>query len=233
MTVQESLGRNLTHGLQDALGRAIVSGKFADQPFPSEAELIKEHGVSRSVTREAIKMLTAKGLVGARPKQGTFVLPQESWSLFDPDVLRWLLDRKLSYNLLREFNELRIGFEPQAAALAAQRSTSEQQAAIRAGLQRMQEAEKGEDDALDADIAFHVAILRASNNPFFIQFRDLVATALRTSIKFTNRVAGRTASIAEHAAVAESIEAGDPDAASVAMRKLIGNVLTLFEPEEG
>lgn len=231
--MQESLGRNLTHGLQDVLGRAIVAGKFSDRPFPSEAELTKEHGVSRSVTREAIKMLTAKGLVGARPKQGTFVLPQESWSLFDPDVLRWLLDRRLSFDLLRHFNELRIGVEPQAAALAAIRSTPEQQAAIGEGLQRMKAAEGGDEDALDADIAFHVAVLRASDNPFFIQFRDLVATALRTSIRFTNRLAGRPANIAEHAAVLDAIKAGEPDEASAAMRKLIGNVLALFENQEG
>lgn len=82
----QEFGRNLTYGLQNALGRAIVSGDYADRPFPSEADLTKEHGVSRSVTREAVKMLAAKGLVGARPKQGTFVLPEESWSLFDPDV---------------------------------------------------------------------------------------------------------------------------------------------------
>lgn len=230
--VQESLGRNLTHGLLDALGRAIVAGKFVDKSFPSEADLIKEHGVSRSVTREAIKMLTAKGLVGARPKQGTFVLPQESWSLFDPDVLRWLLDRKLSYDLLRHFNELRIAVEPQAAFLAALRATPDHRAAISAGLDRMTAADRGEDETLDADIAFHVAILRASDNPFFIQFRELVSTALRTSIRFTNRLAGRPASLAEHAAVYDAIEARDPEAASAAMRKLIGNVLTLFEEQE-
>ncbi len=231
--MQESLGRNLTHGLLDVLGRAIVAGKFNERPFPSEAELIKEHGVSRSVTREAIKMLTAKGLVGARPKQGTFVLPQESWSLFDPDVLRWLLDRKLSYDLLRHFNELRIGFEPQAAALAAIRSTPEQLATISEALQAMKAAEDGDGDALEADIAFHVAVLRASDNPFFVQFRDLVATALRTSIRFTNRIAGRPASIGEHAAVLKAIEAGDPDKASAAMGALIGNVLALFEHQKG
>src|SRR6478609_3343053 len=142
------LGRNLTHGLLEVLGRSIVVGDYQVRSFPNEAELAKQYGVSRSVTREAVKMLTAKGLLGARPKQGTFVQPDENWNLLDTDVLRWLLDRKLSIGLLRQFNELRIAVEPQAAALAADRAAPAQVAAIAAGLARMREAERGLDDAL-------------------------------------------------------------------------------------
>ena len=93
----------------------------------------------------------------------------------------------------------------------------------------MRAAEQGRDETLDADIAFHVAVLRASENPFYIQFRDVVATALRTSIRFTNRIAGRSASIADHAAVYEAIVAGDADRARLAMAKLIDDVLVLIE----
>lgn len=227
--VRGLLGRNLTYGLLEVLGRAIVVGDYQDRAFPTEAELAKHHGVSRSVTREAVKMLTAKGLLGARPKQGTFVQPNENWNLFDTDVLRWLLDRKLSIGLLRQFNELRVAVEPQAAALAASRAAPAQVAAIAAGLARMREAERGLDDALDADIAFHVAVLRASGNPFYTQFRDVVATALRTSIRFTNRISGRTASIADHAAVHDAISRGDAEAAHQAMRYVINDVLSLIQ----
>ncbi|MBM6577039.1 FadR family transcriptional regulator [Microvirga sp. SRT01] len=229
LQVRGQLGRNLTFGLLEVLGRSIVVGEYRGRAFPTEAELVKLHGVSRSVTREAVKMLGAKGLLGARPKQGTFVQPDEQWNLFDTDVLRWLLERKSSIVLLRRFNELRIGVEPQAAWLAAQRATADQRAAIAAGLVRMHDAEMGDDDTLDADIAFHVAILRASNNPFFVQFREVVSTALRTSIRFTNRISGRSASIADHAAVADAIQAGDAAAARAAMAKLIDDVLQLIE----
>ncbi|KQN92822.1 GntR family transcriptional regulator [Sphingomonas sp. Leaf231] len=228
--MQQTFGRNLTYGLHETLGRAIVVGDYVDRSFPNEADIVREHGVSRSVTREAVKMLAAKGLLGARPKQGTFVRPQEAWNLLDPDVLRWLLEREASIDLLRHFNELRVGVEPEAAALAARCASTEQQAAISAGLVRMVAAERGEDDTLDADIAFHVAVLRASNNPFFAQFRDMVSTALRTSIRFTNRIAGRSANIAEHTAVRDAILAGDAAAAHAAMRALIVNVLTLIDP---
>lgn len=223
------LGRNLTFGLLDAVGRAVVVGEYEDRPFPTEAELGQRYGVSRAVTREALKMLAAKGLLGARPKQGTFINPQDQWSLFDTDVLRWLLDRKFSVGLLQQFNELRIGVEPQAAALAAKRARPVQVAAIAAGLQRMRDAENGQDDALEADIEFHVAIMRASGNPFYIQFRDIVTTALRSSIRFTNNIAGHTASIADHAAVHAAIARGDEAAAFSAMRKLIDDVLDLIE----
>lgn len=227
-----ALGRNLTYGLLDTLGRAIVTGQFETTPFPTEAELAKRHQVSRSVTREAVKMLTAKGLLSARPRQGTVVQPTAAWNLFDTDVLRWLLERKFSVELLRQFSQLRIAIEPEAAALAARFADADERASIDAGLARMRAAERGGDDPLDADIAFHVAILHASRNPFYAQFRDLVSTALRTSIRFTNRIKGRTASIADHAAVRDAIVAGDCDRARTAMRHLIAEVVDLIDVDD-
>lgn len=226
------LGRNLTYGLLDRLGRAIVTGKFDQTAFPTEADLAKENGVSRSVTREAVKMLTAKGLLSARPRQGTVVQPTTSWNLFDTDVLRWLLEREFSVDLLKNFNQLRIAIEPEAAALAARFARPEDLKRITSGLERMEAAERNLDDTLEADIAFHVAILRASRNPFYAQFRDVVGTALRTSIRFTNRIKGRSANVADHAAVRDAIRAGDAERARVAMRNLIGDVLALIDEAE-
>lgn len=222
------LGRNLTYGLLNTIGRAIVTGQFENAVFPTEADLARQHGVSRSVTREAVKMLTAKGLLSARPRQGTTVQPTSSWNLFDTDVLRWMLERQLSVDLLRQFNELRVSVEPEAAALAARVADEEDLRRIDGGLERMQAAERGLDDPLEADIAFHVAVLRASKNPFYIQLRDVVGTALRTSIRFTNHIKGRTADVAEHAKVRDAIAARDPQAARAAMRTIIGDVLGLI-----
>lgn len=231
MTVRSSPRRNLTRDLLDTVGRTIVIGGYAGG-FPTEAELSGRHGVSRSVTREAMKMLAAKGLVSARPRRGTVIEPAASWNLFDPDVLRWLLERQFSVALLRQFNELRIAIEPEAAALAARFGGDADLAQIAAGLARMAAAEAGRDDTLDADIAFHVAILAASQNPFYVQFRDVVATALRTSIRYTNGIVGRSASLADHAAVERAIAARDPAAAHAAMRHLIGDVLALIDSTE-
>lgn len=230
--VRTQLGRNLTYGMLDSLGRAIVTGQFEERSFPTEGELSRQHGVSRSVTREAVKMLTAKGLLSARPRQGTVVQAKSSWNLFDTDVLRWLLERKFSIELLQHFNELRIAIEPEAAALAAKFADDADLATIRDGLERMASAERDRDDPLEADIDFHVAILRASGNPFYAQFRDVVNTALRTSIRFTNRLTGHSASVGDHAAVFDAILARDPDGARVAMRKIIDDVLRLIAHAE-
>lgn len=225
--------RNLTYGMLDALGRAIVTGHYRDCPFPTEADLARQHGVSRSVTREAVKMLTAKGLLTARPRKGTSIQPQRCWNLFDTDVLRWLLERKFSLDLLRQFTELRAAIEPAAAAIAAAAADAAGIAAIEAGYARMVAAEAGEDDPLDADIAFHIAILEASANPFYAQFRDVVSTALQTSIRFTNRFKGRTASLPQHHAVLAGIKGRDGEAASEAMLALIVDVMSLIAEAEG
>ncbi|WP_439546059.1 FadR/GntR family transcriptional regulator [Sandarakinorhabdus sp.] len=221
-------GRNLTYGLLDTLGKAIVTGRYDEVPFPTEAELARQYAISRSVTREAVKMLTAKGLLTARPRKGTSVQPAANWNLFDPDVLRWLLDRKFSLDLLRQFSELRIAIEPAAAALAAGAASAERIAAIQAGYDRMAAAEQGKDDPLESDVAFHIAVLRASENPFYAQFQDVVTTALRTSIRFTNCFKGRTASLPQHHAVLAAIAARKPDAARAAMAELIADVVTLI-----
>jgi DNA-binding FadR family transcriptional regulator len=220
--------RNLTFGMLDALGRSIVTGAYDGHRFPTEAELASEHSVSRSVTREAVKMLTAKGLLTARPRKGTTVQPSSSWNLFDTDVLRWLLERKFSLELLSQFSELRIAIEPAAAALAAKAGDAAAVEAIRQGYRGMEAAEAGDGDPLEADIAFHIAVLNASANPFYMQFRDVVATALHTSIRFTNRFQGRTASLPVHHAVLAAIERGDADGARDAMAVIIADVMELI-----
>ena len=227
--LRTSLGRNLTHGMVDVLGRAIVTGSFDNKRFPTEAELTTQHGVSRSVTREAVKMLTAKGLLSARPRQGTVIEPANLWNLFDTDVLGWLLERKFSLELLRQFNELRLAIEPMAASLTARNAEAAQRVNIRDGFNRMVAAEAGNDDHLEADIAFHVAILRATGNQFFAQFEELVSTALRSSIKFTNRIKGRSADIKAHGAVLEAIEHRDGKAAYTEMNGIITDVLHLID----
>jgi DNA-binding FadR family transcriptional regulator len=222
--------QNLTFSVANQIGIAIITGVYsADNPIPIEAQLCREYGVSRPVLREAVKMLTAKGLLGAKPRQGTWVQSEDRWNLLDPDVLGWLLERRFSRALLIEFTELRLAVEPGAATLAASVAGPEQKAAITAAIQRMQAAERGNEDPLESDIAFHVAVLRASRNRFYAQLTGFTATALRFSIRMTNRYKGvRLASVAEHRRVAEAIIAGKPDAAGEAMRRLIREALELI-----
>lgn len=229
--IRHKSGRSLTHQVMHELGQSIAVGDYGPcNPFPIEAELCRRMGVSRSVLREAVKMLTAKGMLGSRPRQGTFVEPERLWNLLDPDVLGWLLERKFSRELLLQFMEVRLAIEPMAARLAARSRDAEACAAIEHALKRMQAAELGGDDPLASDIAFHVAILQASGNPFYARLRDLIVAALRTSIRLTNKAKGvRLASIADHAGVYEAIMSGDEDRADNAMRALITEAMALAQ----
>jgi len=222
-------GTNLTYSMVEALGQSIVSGEYsADKRFPTEAELSQIYGASHSITREAVKMLTAKGLLRARPRQGTAVEPESQWNLFDPDVLRWHLERKFSMKLLRHFTEMRLAVEPNAAALAAKNATAEEVADIRLGIDRMKQAEHGADDAVAADVAFHVAILKATGNPFYRHLDEMVNTALRISIRFTNMIKGHEANIGAHEAVLDAIAARDETRAFDLMRTIIQDVIDLI-----
>jgi DNA-binding FadR family transcriptional regulator len=222
-------GTNLTYSLVETLGQSIVSGEFsAEKRFPTEAELSQIYRASHSITREAVKMLTAKGLLRARPRQGTAVEPESQWNLFDPDVLRWHLDRKFSVKLLLHFTEMRLGVEPTAAALAAKNATLEEIAEIRFGIDRMKLAEIGADDGVAADVAFHVAILKATGNPFYRHLDEMINTALRISIRFTNMIKGHEANIGAHEDVLNAIVDGNADLAFSLMQTIIRDVIDLI-----
>ena len=223
-------GHNLTYSIVQELGASIVSGQYSpDDKFPIEADLCIQFGASRSVLREAVKMLTAKGLVGARPRQGTWVEPEDHWNFLDPDVLRWLLERKFDISLLEEFTQVRRAIEPLAAALAAERATEQDLLVIRSSLERMLAAERGEDDPYESDVAFHLAIITASGNRLIGQLQELISTALRFSIRLTNRFKGvEFASVEAHEAVAKAIIAGKPKAAAKAMTGIIDEAMELI-----
>jgi DNA-binding FadR family transcriptional regulator len=221
---------NLKRRIVDGLGRAIVAGNYADRPLPIEAEISAQFAASRSVTREAIKMLTAKGLIASRPRHGTMVAPEDGWNFLDPDVLRWLLDRGFSLDLLAEFTAFRSAIEPQAAVLAIRMGDKAAYARIAEALERMEAAEERDADSLHADIDFHVAILLASGNRFMAQCRDLVETALRFSIQFTNREKGVAyADLEAHKAIATAIFAGDTQSAVAASQTLLNEAAMLIE----
>ncbi len=222
-TVPKLKKGNLTDHVAGALGRSIVSGEYAAGAVFQIIDLCNSFDASRTVMREAVKTLTAKGLVTSRPSVGSIVEAQENWNLSDPDVLDWFLHVKgNTLPLIREFNEFRLAIEPTAAALAARNGSVEAVDKIFAALDRMHAAERNEDDTLDADVEFHVAILKASGNRFFINMRHTIDVALRIAIRVTNRSKGVTGpNVPDHAKIAEAIRTGDSAAASDAMRHLL------------
>jgi len=219
---------NVTSRIVRDLGAAIVAGKFSrKKSFPIEADLCVRYDASRSVVREAVKMLTAKGLLAARPRHGTWVQPEENWNLFDPDVLGWAVERRPSPSLRQELGEAQLAVECAAAALAAVRASFQQKSAIERALARIVAAEHGEDDPLKAGIAFHVAVLRASGNRFLTQFQQLIEAALQAG----GEAGARRAGSEDYRRIVEAIIAGDADAAYRTTRTVIAR--DMEQPAKG
>ena len=125
---------NLAHQVLNELGRRIAIGEHAPGiALPPEGDLIREFGTSRTVIREAVKMLTAKGLVSTRPRRGTIVLPESNWNLADPDILDWLLHRRNVLPLILEFVEIRLANQVKGVSLASIEEHERIHAAISAG----------------------------------------------------------------------------------------------------
>ena len=228
--MRKANGQNLTHSIVEKLGHAVVTQAYSKaDPFPIEAVLCKQFGASRTALREAVKMLTAKGLLKARPRHGTWIQSEEHWNLLDPDVLRWLMERKFSLQLLTEFTQVRLAVEPTAAMLAATDASDASVRNIRHAIERMQAAATGADDPLASDIAFHVAVLHATGNRFYAQLDGVTNAALRISIKFTNTLKGvRLADVGAHEKVLKAIEARQPQQAYAAMEVIIREVMDLI-----
>lgn len=221
---------NLSQRMVQELGRTIICGEFTDNGLPTEAELCEQFGVSRSAVREAVKMLSAKGLVSSKPRQGIRVLPEDQWNIFDPDLLRWMLESKPSLRVLKEFLQVRIAIEPEAASLAARYADDKKIAQIEKALEGMRKAEGNSPEDLEADIAFHVSILYASNNRFYIRLRDFISTALRVSISHTNPIKGNHEGVVEdHQKVLNAIKSRNPERAKHSMLLLIDEALNFIE----
>ncbi len=222
---------NLSHRVTQELGRAIVCGDYRPQDaFPTEAELCLKFGVSRTAVREAVKMLSAKGLVSSKPRQGIRIMPEEDWNILDPDLLQWSLEGNPTRLVLKEFFQMRIAIEPEAAALGARFSRPDHKEAIADALERMRAGPPNSPVARAADVDFHVAILYSTENRFYIRMRDFIRTALNVSIRFTDTdVADYADTIDAHAKVFRAIENGDSERARYSMRTLIDDALVFIE----
>jgi DNA-binding FadR family transcriptional regulator len=181
--------RNITHQLVHDLGSAILRGQYkVGDNLPTEANIGAQFNTSRTSTREAIKILSAKGLIATKPRLGIKVQPSKHWNLFDADVLNWILLGKPDLYMLRSFQQLRLAIEPEAAYIAGQQAQAEDLQIIENALERMKNATTSDDSTLEADIDFHKSILSASNNPFFIQLINFVDIALQVNMRFTDRI---------------------------------------------
>lgn len=214
---------NFTRHIVRTLGKSIALGEYqAGMSLKAEADLCQDFDASRTVLREAVKMLTAKGMLDARPRRGTIVLPESEWNLSDPDILNWLLDRKGSLSIISEFIEMRIAIEPAACVLAANNLNQDTRDKLSNAYRRMVNASNGEDDQLESDISFHLCILEATGNRFFWNMRHTIEVALRFSIRITNRSKGAYVKVVEnHEKILNMILNNNAQGAENEMRTLL------------
>lgn len=215
--------KNVHGTILDLLGAAVVGGRYpAGSSIPPEPMLGEELGVSRTVVREAVKSLVAKGLVSTGPKVGTRVLPAEQWNWFDPDVIVWQSQVGLTREFLKDLQDLRRVVEPAAVRLAAERATPEDIAAIEAAFAGMKAAVEQGGDYVAHDLRFHQGLLRACHNRMLVQMSKALSALLRTSFEIsTTRKDGPRNSLPLHREVLDAVIARDPQRAETAILVLI------------
>ena len=205
------------------LGIAIVSGELPEGvPLPIESELGKRLGVSRTVVREATKVLASKGLLRSRPKVGTVPLPRVSWDVLDPEVLGWMLDHGPIADVIRDVSEVRLIIEPAAARLAAMRRSEEEAERLRVLTDDLVGSADDDERYVVTDLDFHAAILSATKNATLVRLTGAIGAALRASRRVTvHAPGGPQSAMAEHEAVARAVIDGDPVRAYDRMTELI------------
>ncbi|MBA0051979.1 FadR family transcriptional regulator [Streptomyces sp. AJS327] len=217
-------GRGLHGQLVQQLGQMIVSGDLgADRPLVPE-EIGQRFEVSRTVVRESLRVLEAKGLVSARPNVGTRVRPVSDWNLLDPDIIEWRAFGPQREGQRRELSELRGTIEPLAARLAAEQGRDEVQQRLAEMVEIMRHA-LGQGDNLTfsrADAEFHGLLLQSAGNRMLEHLSGIVASALQVSGGPASGCELLTESAVEHhRRVVEALSEGDGTEAESAMRQLL------------
>jgi GntR family galactonate operon transcriptional repressor len=204
-----------------SIGQRIIRGDLVPGAVLDVEDLGRELDASRTVLREALRVLADKGLVGARPKRGTFVRQREDWQLLDPDVLRWQFEERADTAFLSNLAEVRAIVEPAAARLAATRRTEEDLTAMRAAFALTAAPDAPAGQVVAADLHFHQALLFATHNELLQRMELVIETGLRARNQLVHGRGTWADSVPAHRAVLSAVEAGDPAAAEAAMRALL------------
>lgn len=209
----------------DELGRAIIAGDYpVGSTLPGDLELAQRFKVSRTVLREAMKTLAAKGLIVPRARIGTRVTPRTQWNLFDSDVLTWHFQHGVDLEFLDHLSQIRLAFEPFAAGLAAKNANKDDVKELYDLAEQMGAANHTPETLALADLRFHLSVAEASRNPFMRTVGSLIEAALVGVFKLSSPAKGesrvREVSLA-HRRIVDAIAARDVAGAAEAMRQVI------------
>lgn len=225
---------NLHGRVTRALAVQVIQAERAAQSivFPNEARLCEQLGVSRTILREAVKVLADKGMVDVRPRAGTRSKPRAEWNLLDPDILGWQTQLGPDPNLLRDLCEVRLAIEPTASSFAALRATPEEVDEIQRCLERREArvASARREDAVDLDLQFHAAVVGASHNALFRHLNAMIREPFRAALSFTVQLpASEALGIEGYRALFQAIRGRDPLAARNASADIVGLAMLAVE----
>lgn len=226
----ESLHSRVTR----ALALQVIGAERNSQliSFPNEGELCKQLGVSRSILREAVKVLENKGMVQVRPRSGTKARARVDWNQLDPDILNWQSELKPDPRFLRDLCEVRLAIEPIAAGFAALRASQEEIAFIRECLERRLQILAAQDleGAIDAELQYHTAVVSASHNPLFQQLNSTIHDPYRVALSYTLLLpASVTLELEEYRKLTEAVEQRNPLAARRSAEEIVGFAMLAVE----
>jgi DNA-binding FadR family transcriptional regulator len=232
--------RGILGGVVSGLGKRVVAGEWrSGEALPTEAALMAELGVGRSVVREAIRILNAKGLVRSRQMEGTTVLPRSSWRLLDPDLIHWRMEAADRNALLRDLLRVRLVLEPGVVWAATTSGSPAAKARIHAAW-RAKLAVLAEDDSPEAqrrhfiefDLEFHRAFLAAVGSEILEQLFSVIEATLSLMFDVQMQARGSTTTLVNmeetnelHEKVYTAFAAGDADGGETAMRRLIQHAI--------
>ena len=239
---------NLREQVLNAIGSRIISGELSPgDVLPKEDTLSEQYGVSRTVIREAVKGLAARGLVESRPKVGTIIRPRGDWQMLDPSVLEWVASSKPDSEFMLSLAEVRQAIEPPMSALSARKATDEDIERIQNAYEGLEAVEESDDEGwARADLEFHTSIVGACHNEFLayivrairkpLYSRRLINASLASLMKPEDVVepyeSPRDEVLGRHKALADAIAQRDPEAAERASCLLMSRVTKLMMGDE-
>lgn len=214
--------KNLSYVLAEKLAQRILKGEYAQGTIlPGEMELGELFGVSRTAVREAVKTLTAKGMVLPRPRIGTRVMPQNNWNFLDKELLGWWMTQDNFPEVVTYFLVMRTSLEPQACTLAAQFGTEAQKAALKNTMNEMVIMKTAFDRQrwVDIDVSYHEQIYEMSGNPFLTSFATLFHSIYYNY--FSSITHNEVIKLELHQRIVDAIISGDGKNAALACRELL------------
>lgn len=226
-TQQLAAQKNLSYMLAENLAQRILKGEYAvGSILPGEIELGELFGVSRTAVREAVKTLTAKGMLLPRPRIGTRVMPRSHWNFLDKELISWWMTKDNFSYVVEDFLIMRNSLEPQACALAAINSNEEQRTELMRLMKQMIELQDTFDRQrwVEVDMAYHELIYEMSGNPFMTSFANLFRSIYYNY--FTAITDNEVIKLDSHQAIVDAIVHGEAQAALNACQALLKEPFT-------